>query len=52
MEHHFHFGIEHFFWIGLAAMVFRYLWKLAAAALTPSDGAIGQLGAAMGGIAQ
>lgn len=36
----------------MAAMVFRYLWKLVAAALTPSDGAIGQLGAAMGGIAQ
>ena len=52
MEHHFHFGFEHFLWIGMAAMVFRYLWKLVAAALTPSDGAIGQIGAAMGGIAQ
>jgi len=52
MEHHFHFGIEHIVFIGMAAMVFRYLWKLVAAALTPSDGAIGQLGAAMGGLAQ
>jgi len=52
VEHHFHFGIEHIVFIGMAAMVFRYLWKLVAAALTPSDGAIGQLGAAMGGLAQ
>ena len=52
MEHHFHFGIEHFLFFGMAAMVFRYLWKLAAAAITPQGGALGQLGAAMGGIAQ
>ena len=52
MEHHFHFGIEHFLFIGVAAMVFRFLWKLAAAALAPSDGMLGQFGAAMGGIAQ
>ena len=52
MEHHFHFGVEHFLYIGMAAMVFRYLWKLVAAALCPSDGALGQFGAAMGGIAQ
>ena len=52
MEHHFHFGIEHFLYIGMAAMLFRYLWKLLAAMLAPSDGAIGQFGAAMGGLAQ
>jgi hypothetical protein len=52
MEHHFHFGIEHFLFIGMAAMVFRYFWKLIAAALVPSDGALGQFGSAMGGIAQ
>jgi hypothetical protein len=33
-------------------MLFRYLWKLAAAALAPQDGAIGQFGSAMGGLAQ
>jgi len=36
----------------MAAMVFRYIWKLIAAALAPNDGALGQFGAAMGGIAQ
>jgi hypothetical protein len=44
--------VEHFLYIGMAAMVFRYLWKMIAAALVPSDGALGQFGAAMGGVAQ
>jgi hypothetical protein len=52
MEHHFHFGVEHFLFFGMAAMLFRYIWKLISAALVPSGGALGQIGAAMGGIAQ
>ena len=52
MEHHFHFGIEHIVFIGVAAMVFRYIWKLVAAQLANAAGGIGQLGVAMGGLAQ
>ena len=52
MEHHFHMGIEHAAWIGLVALLFRYLWKLASAYLAQNDGPIGQFGLAMGGISQ
>jgi hypothetical protein len=52
MEHHWHFSFENILFIGLAAMVVRYLWKMVAAALAPSDGMLGQIGSAMGGIAQ
>ena len=52
MEHHFHMGIEHAAFIGLVALVFRYIWKLAAAFLAKNDGPIGQLGLAAGGLAQ
>jgi hypothetical protein len=45
-------GIEHAAFIGLVAMLFRYIWKLVSARLAGSDGPIGQLGIAMGGIAQ
>jgi hypothetical protein len=51
LEHHWHFSIENILFIGVAAMVVRYLWLLASAALVPSGGFLGQLGAAMGGIA-
>lgn len=51
MEHHWHFSIENIFFIGIAAMVVRYLWMHVAAALVPAGGFLGQLGAAMGGIA-
>jgi hypothetical protein len=51
MEHHWHFSVENIFFIGIAAMVVRYLWLLVAAALVPSGGFLGQLGQAMGGIA-
>lgn len=52
IEHHFHFGVEHVIFIGFAAMLFRYVWKLIAAQLAPADGMLGQFGAAMGGLAQ
>jgi len=52
MEHHFHFGIEHILFIGIAAMVVRYVWKLFAAQLAGADGMLGQIGEAMGGLAQ
>jgi hypothetical protein len=52
VEHHFHFGIEHAMWITVVAVIGRYLWKLFAALLAGNDGAIGQLGVALGGIAQ
>lgn len=52
MEHHFHFGVEHAAWIGLVAMIFRYIWKLLAAKMAASGGFLGQAGLAMGGIAQ
>lgn len=52
MEHHFHMGIEHAAFIGLVALVFRYIWKLISAMMARSEGPIGQLGLAMGGISQ
>jgi hypothetical protein len=52
VEHHFHFGIEHVAFIGLVAMLFRYVWKLIAARLGATEGPLGSLGVAMGGIAQ
>jgi hypothetical protein len=45
-------GIEHAAFIGLVALVFRYIWKLVSGYLATNDGAIGQLGLALGGIAQ
>lgn len=45
-------GIEHAAFIGLVAMLFRYIWKLISARLAGNDGALGQLGTAMGGLAQ
>lgn len=45
-------GVEHVMYIGLAAMLFRYIWKLVSGWLGTQDGAVGQLGVAMGGIAQ
>lgn len=52
MEHHFHMGVEHAVYIGLIALIFRYLWKLLSSMLAGNEGPIGQLGIAMGGIAQ
>ena len=52
MEHHFHMGRESVVWVGMAAMLFRYVWKLLSGYLASSDGVLGQLGLAMGGIAQ
>lgn len=52
MEHHFHFGIEHAAYIGLIAMLFRYVWKLVAAKMAAAGGFLGQLGLAAGGVAQ
>ena len=52
MTHHFHMGVEHAAYIGLIALLFRYLWKLLSALLASNEGAVGQLGIAMGGIAQ
>jgi hypothetical protein len=45
-------GIEHAAFIGLVALLFRYLWKLAAGFLAKNDGPVGQFGVALGGIAQ
>jgi len=45
-------GIEHAAFIGAVALLFRYLWKLVSAWLAGNDGPIGQLGLAMGGLAQ
>jgi len=45
-------GIEHADCIGLVALIFRYIWKLVSSRLAGNDGPIGQLGLAMGGIAQ
>jgi len=52
LSHHFHMGIEHAAFIGAVALLFRYLWKLLAGLLASNDGPIGQLGLAMGGLAQ
>jgi hypothetical protein len=52
VEHHFHFGIEHILFFGIAAMIVRYFWKLVAAQLASGSGAISQIGLAMGGLAQ
>jgi hypothetical protein len=52
LDGHLHFGIEHVAFIGLVAMLFRYIWKLVAARMAGSDGPIGSLGVAMGGLAQ
>ena len=52
MEHHFHMGIEHAAYIGLIALLFRYLWKLASSLLASNEGPLGQFGLAMGGLAQ
>lgn len=38
--------------IGMAAMLFRYVWKLLSGWLGSNDGIVGQVGLAMGGIAQ
>jgi hypothetical protein len=45
-------GIEHAAYIGLIALLFRYLWKLASTFLAANEGPLGQLGLAMGGLAQ
>jgi hypothetical protein len=45
-------SIEHAMYIGLVAMLFRYLWKLLSALFAGNDGPVGQLGVAMGGLAQ
>lgn len=50
MDHHWHWGIENILFIGFAAAVVRYLMMHLAAILVPSGGAIGQFGAALGGI--
>lgn len=52
MEHHYHFSVETAAWIGLVAMLFRYVWKLLAAKMAAAGGFLGQAGLAMGGIAQ
>lgn len=45
-------GFEHATFIVFVAVVGRYIWKLLAAWLAGNDGPIGQVGLALGGIAQ
>jgi hypothetical protein len=52
MEPHLHFGVEHWISIGLIALIFRYVWKWTAGMLAGLGGMPGQVGLAMGGIAQ
>jgi hypothetical protein len=46
---HFHFGFDMFLFIGTSAWIFLALMRILAAKLAASDGAIGSLGAALGG---